>query len=139
MFRTRADVQGFIEEFEQGRLARDKWTHQAHLAAGFWYTSMLGPDRALDTMRARIQRHNESVGTPNTDSGGYHETVTRLYMTAIAHHVARNEEASFEESLALLLTSPLSASTWPLRYYSRQRLFSVEARRGWVEPDVSPL
>ena len=28
---------------------------------------------------------------------------------------------------------------WPLRFYSRERLFSVAARRGFVEPDLAPL
>jgi hypothetical protein len=139
MFRTRSEVESFIEEFEEGRLPKARWTHEAHLVTGFWYTSILGAEEALNIVRAGIQRHNESVGTPNTDSSGYHETITRLYMSAIARHVLRNREASFEESLALLLTSPLNSSTWPLRHYTRERLFSVEARRGWVEPDVLPL
>ena len=31
---------------------------------------------------------------------------------------------------------PLSReSGWPLRYYTKERLFSVEARRSWVAPD----
>ena len=28
---------------------------------------------------------------------------------------------------------------WPLTHWSRERLFSVEARRGWVDPDLKPL
>ena len=28
---------------------------------------------------------------------------------------------------------------WPLSFWSRARLFSVAARRGWVEPDLKPL
>jgi hypothetical protein len=28
---------------------------------------------------------------------------------------------------------------WPLRFYSRERLFSVEARRGHVEPDLAAV
>jgi hypothetical protein len=28
---------------------------------------------------------------------------------------------------------------WPLRFYSPKRLFSVEARRDLVPPDVAPL
>ena len=139
MLRTRSDVEAFIEEFEEGRLPKAKWTHEAHLVVGFWYTATLGANDALNTIRVRIQRHNESVGTPNTDSSGYHETITRLFMSAIAQHVAHNSGASFEESLALLLASPINASELPRRSYSHERLFSIEARRSWVEPDVSPL
>jgi hypothetical protein len=28
---------------------------------------------------------------------------------------------------------------WPLRFYSRERLFSVEARLSYIEPDLQPL
>ena len=28
---------------------------------------------------------------------------------------------------------------WPLRFYSAERLFSVEARRQFVPPDLAPL
>jgi len=30
-------------------------------------------------------------------------------------------------------------SDLPRRYYSRERLFSAQARREWVEPDLVPL
>jgi hypothetical protein len=39
----------------------------------------------------------------------------------------------------LLLGSPQGRREWPLRFYSRERLFSVEARLGWVEPDLEAL
>ena len=37
-----------------------------------------------------------------------------------------------------LLESPIGRRDWPLRFWSRARLMSVEARRGWVEPDLAP-
>ena len=38
-----------------------------------------------------------------------------------------------------LLASETGSRNWPLRFYSRERLFSVEARRGFVQPDRAPL
>ena len=35
-----------------------------------------------------------------------------------------------------LLLSPMGRRDWPLRFYSRERLFSVEARLTRVEPDL---
>jgi hypothetical protein len=136
MFRNRSDVESFISEFELGCLPKHRWTHEAHVVAGFWYTWTVGHDMALATIRTGIKRHNEAAGTPNTDSSGYHETITRLYMNAIAKHVRQYKSASFEEALTALLLSPMTENTWPLRYFSRERLFSVEARRTWVEPDL---
>lgn len=136
---TREQVAAFIAEFEGCRLSKLQWTHQAHLTAGFWYVSQLGATDALQVIRSNIRRHNESVGTANTDTGGYHESITRLYLMAIDRHIRANQGQSFESTLQALLESDLGSSTWPLTYYSRERLFSVAARRGWVEPDVQNL
>ena len=135
---SHAAVASFIERFERGEVTKAEWTHQAHLVAGYWYVTKLGAEQAIAEMRRRIRFHNESVGTANTDSGGYHESITRLYVHGIAALRARQAAASFEDGLSALLASPMTSSSWPLQHYSRERLFSVEARRGWVEPDLLP-
>ena len=38
-----------------------------------------------------------------------------------------------------LLFSPMGRRDWPLRFYSAERLFSVEARRHFVPPDLASL
>lgn len=139
MLKTYEGVANFIVEFENCRLPKSRWTHEAHLVAGFWYLNRHPFPEALDQVRERIRRHNESVGTANTDSTGYHETITRLYMTVMAAHMAEHPTLAFGECLAALLASPLSNSGWPLMHYTRERLFSVEARRRWLEPDLRPI
>jgi hypothetical protein len=62
-----------------------------------------------------------------------------LYLTVIAGHKQRHRGLPFESSLKLLLASPLADSKWPLLYYTPERLFSVQARRVWIEPDLKPL
>ena len=136
---TLEQLTDFMRDFEACRLPKARWTHEAHLTAGFWYASRHPPAAALDLVRARIRAHNESVGTPNTDSSGYHETITRLYVSAIAHHLEQHRAVPLLESLRRLLASPLAQRDWPLQHYSRERLFSVAARRGWVEPDLLPM
>jgi len=38
-----------------------------------------------------------------------------------------------------LLLSPMGRRDWPLRFYTRERLLSVEARREFVRPDIAAL
>jgi hypothetical protein len=135
----RREVEAFIGLFESLRLPRERWTHEAHLTAGFWYAWHVPMPAALDEVRRRIRAHNEAVGTANTDTGGYHESITRLYMEAIARHVAGHRAQGFDDALRLLLASPIAARGWPLQHYSPERLFSVAARREWLEPDLSPI
>ena len=130
------DIAAFIRAFETCTLPKPRWTHRAHLLVGLWYLSKHTPEAALHILRARIRAYNEAVGTANTDDSGYHETLTRFYLDGIAAHIAQHRNEPLAKSLALLLQTPLARSDWPLRYYSRERLFSVRARQQWVEPDL---
>ncbi len=132
------DLEAFVREFESCRLPKARWTHAAHLTIGLWYLSRQPFGEALAEVRTRIRRYNESVGTANTDDGGYHETLTKLFLLGIREHAAAHPGETLPAVLAALLASPLADSAWPLRYYSRQRLFSVAARRDWLAPDLAP-
>ena len=47
--------------------------------------------------------------------------------------------APLHELVNDLLLSPMGRRDWPLRFYSRERLFSVEARTRHVDPDLASL
>ena len=134
-----ADLPGFIDEFERGTLPKARWTHEAHLLVALSYLWRHDAAQALATLRARISAYNDAVGTVNSDTSGYHETLTRLYVHALQLHRAAVPGESLRDSFRRLLDSPVARRDWPLSLYSRERLFSAAARRGWVEPDLRPL
>jgi len=138
MFATAQDIEAFVRDFEALRLPKPRWTHHAHLVVGLWYLTQYSADDALAIVRQRIRAYNEAVGTANTDNSGYHETLTRLFLRGIAAHISSHRGQPLPSSLALLLQSPLAHKDWPLSFYSRERLFSVAARHGWLEPDLTP-
>ena len=120
-----------------GNLA-DVRHHEAHLAATT-YLLLRRPDIDLDKeLPAIIRRYNESVGGVNSDTEGYHETITRAFLSGVRLFLSEADagEPAHELVNELLLT-PMGRRDWPLRFYSRERLFSVEARRGFVPPDVA--
>ena len=137
--KTFAALSSFIEDFEARRLPKARWTHEGHLVAGLWYVWHYGPAEALERLRVRIRGHNTSVGTANTDSSGYHETITRLYVEEIGKLCIASQGSAFEEVMAKLLSSPMSKSDWPLSFYSAEQLFSVQARREWVPSERKHL
>ena len=106
---------------------------------GVWYVWHLGLDEALPVVRSRIRAYNEAVGTPNTDEGGYHETLTRFYLTRIAQLLRLHPAESLAQIQSRVPRSTCFGRAAPLRHYSRERLFSVQARRQWLEPDRAPL
>ena len=133
-----------IERIGEGLLActlpRDDWTHEAHLAATA-YLLTRRPDIDLDRqLPGIIRRYNESVGGVNSDSEGYHETITRLFLRGVRLFLAESDTGEpLHELVNELLLSPMARRDWPLRFYSRERLFSAEARRAFVTPDLAAL
>ena len=138
MFATTQDIEAFIRDFEACVLPKPRWTHHAHLVVGIWYLTHHSADDALAIVRRRIRAYNEAVGTANTETSGYHETLTRLFLRGISAHLSAYSGESLPSSLALLLQSPLANKDWPLSFYTRERLFSGAARHGWLEPDLTP-
>lgn len=120
-------------------LPRPEWTHEAHLAACLWLVAErpdVQPERDLPDI---IRAYNVSVGGVNDDTQGYHETLTQLYIRGVRLFLAACPEQGLLERVNALLASPMARRDWPLRFYSRELLFSVVARRDWVEPDVCPI
>ena len=139
-FASDAEIEHIGEGMVALTLARAEWTHEAHLATTT-YLLLKRPDIDLDKeLPDLIRRYNESVGGVNSDSEGYHETITRVFLHGVRLFL---EEADATEPLHelvnQLLLSPMGRRDWPLRFYSRERLFSVDARRHFVEPDLRAL
>jgi hypothetical protein len=80
------------------------------------------------------------VGGVNSDSEGYHETITRVFLRGVRLFLAEADpKEPLYELVNELLLSPMGRRDWPLRFYSPQRLFSVEARRNLVRPDIASI
>ena len=120
-------------------LPKEQWTHHAHLRSGLWHVSEHGAVTALALLRERIRAFNDSVGTVNSDTSGYHETITRFYVTVIDRFLSVADRHADLDALARQLIEAHGDRRLPLRHYSEARLFSVVARRSWVEPDLRPI
>jgi len=120
-------------------LAREEWTHEAHLAACL-YLLARRPDIDVDaSIPGLISRFNESVGGVNDDHNGYHDTITRTYVAGVRRFLREEASGDLTADVNALLAGEAGNRDWPLRFYSRELLFSVEARRRFVEPDRAPL
>jgi hypothetical protein len=140
LFASDAEIEHLGEGLLARTLRREEWTHEAHLAATT-YLLLRRPDVDLDTQLAGIiRRFNESVGGVNSDSEGYHETITRVSLDGVRLFLAEADPGEpLHELVNELLLSPMGRRDWPLRFYSPALLFSVEARRNFVPPDLAAL
>jgi hypothetical protein len=140
LFRSDAEIERIGEGLLARTQPRDDWTHEAHLAATT-YLLLKRPDIDLDAQLPDIiRKYNESVGGVNSDSEGYHETITRTFLRGVRLFLAEADlHEPLHELVNELLLSPMGRRDWPLRFYTPQRLFSVEARRDWVRPDIASI
>ena len=138
-FSSEAEIARVAEKFLDRSLPKPEWTHTAHLAVTLW---LIRHRPALDLdqkLPALIRAYNEASGTANTDSGGYHDTITRASLAALRAWLAGSGDAPLHDILDRLLATPLGNANWLLEYWSRERLFSVAARRSWLPPDLKAL
>lgn len=139
LFPSDAAVRRIGEGLLDRSLPKADWTHEAHLAACAWLV-LERPDIALETeLPGIISSYNLAVGGENSDSAGYHETLTQLYIIGVRRFLTGCAAEGLLAKVNALLTSEMSARDWPFSFYSREVLFSVPARRGWVDPDLAAI
>lgn len=139
LFERDSDIRTIGEGLLARTLPRAAWTHEAHLGACLWLLSER-PDIDVDAEIATIiSRYNESVGGVNDDHGGYHHSITCAYVAGVRLFLSETDEAGLAARVNAMLMSDVGRRDWPLRFYSRDLLFSIPARRGFVEPDLAPL
>lgn len=134
-YQTEAAIRRIAAGLLDRTLPRADWTHEAHLAA---VSVLILEHPELDLPRDLpmiIAGYNEKVGGRNSDTEGYHETITQYWIAAARAFHAAQPWGSLLERVNRFIASPQGRRDAPLRHFSRGRLFSVEARRHLVEPD----
>jgi hypothetical protein len=137
LFTTDAEIEHLGEGLLACTASREEWTHEAHLGATT-YLLLRRSDIDLDEeLPGIIRRFNESLGGVNSDTEGYHETITRSFLHGVRLFLnSADVSRPLWQLVNELLESRIGRRDWPLRFYSRERLFSVEARCKYVAPDL---
>ena len=119
-------------------LPKAEWTHAAHFAAAAWVLRRPDMEASRD-MPGLIRAYNEATGVHNTDTTGYHETITLASLRAARAWLRGRRGVPTYEALNELLAAEYGRSDWLLGYWSKAVLFSREARTAWVDPDLRAL
>ena len=115
------------------------WTHAAHFATVLWVLRHRPEPPAEAQMPPMIRAYNEACGNMNTDTTGFHATITRASVEVARHFLSQHPSEPLHEVVDRLMGTPLGRSDWILAHWSQGRLFTVEARRAWVGPDLMAL
>src|SRR6266481_8139492 len=130
-----SELQRFVDAWKAGRLPKAQWTHAAHVALAAYFAFDHAAAATFAIMKAGILHHNTSVGTPNTEDNGYHETLTRFWSSEIGEFVRAGRYGSRLGAVRAAVSAFGSDRDRFRRFYSFDVVRDRRARREWVAPD----
>ena len=128
------EIAEVVGTFEDATITRDKWKHAEHLTVALHYLSLYDIEEATTKMRDGIFKLLGMFGVDLSKEMPYHETLTVFWMRTVAEFNDSKNGASFVDKANELVATYDKA--YPLRFYSREYLFSDEARARFVEADL---
>jgi hypothetical protein len=136
LYESLDEMEAVVLGFESCRLAPSEFTHTAHLTVALWYLSGLTVAQAAERMRTGLYRFLDHHGLGHEK---YNQTIT-LFWLKITNRAL--DAAGINRPLVEIANEVIARfgnSQLIFDYYSRERIFSEEAKREWVEPDLKPL
>ena len=129
---TDSDLQ-LRRQFETKTLANDAFGHREHVRLTWGYLTCEAPD----AVAARLCHGLLELATSHGVAQRFHYTLTIVWVRLIESARRSHPDSPFD---TLVEQCPwLLDKDAPLAYYTRDHLFSDDARARWVEPDQMPL
>lgn len=137
-YKTRKEIEDLVNAFETATISRDAWKHAEHLIVALFYVSTSDlPTATLKMKDGIFNLLTNGFGVDLSKEMPYHETLTQFWMLVVARfhnaHPGPDLAATADELVTLF------DKDYPLRFYSRDYLFSDTARSEFAEPDLVPL
>ena len=130
------DETEFARAFERGEIRHEVFHHPEHLRVAWVY---LAECSNLTEAEARMRESLRSFAARAGHSGKYHDTLTIFWVRLLASARGAFQNPPIQLAEVLSAHPYLLDKNAPLAYYSRQRLFSNEARATWIAPDLKAL
>ncbi len=134
-FKNEGEIRDMVRSFEEGEISREEWRHAEHLTVALYYLSHYDIETATMKMRDGIFNLLRSFAVDLTKEMPYHETLTIFWMRTIAEFSSSRNNISLLEKANSLVE--VFDKNYPLRFYSREVLFSEDARKEFIEGDLT--
>jgi len=126
------EIEAVVNGFESCEISKGAFSHRSHLTVAVWYVK-LNQDDATERLRAGLLRFLDHHGVGREK---YNETLTRFWLECVRRLIkGLNGDPGLLETTNVVI-EVLADSRLPLEYYSAERLWSEEARVGWIQPDL---
>ena len=134
-YTTENELSAVVRDFENGTIAREDWGHGEHLTVALYYLSHHDFEAALVKMRDGIFNLLRAFEVDLKKEMPYHETMTIFWLRTVNDFKNSKNGASMLETCNELVEK--FDKDYPLRFYSREVLFSDEARQTFVNADLN--
>lgn len=137
-------IETLVDLFENHKLPKEMWTNDWHIMVWIYYSLnaklwLCTIDNIMELLRNNIKSHNKSVWVENTIKSWYHETITRFWKEILTAFVMNQDTSDMHTITNDFLQTDKSKSEYIFEFYSKELLFSLEARRDFVEPDIQSI
>jgi hypothetical protein len=137
-YASEAELTEIVRKFEDATIGRDDWKHAEHMVVALFYLRDNDMETATEKMRSGILTLLvKGFEVDLAKEMPYHETITVFWMRLVANYLSATNGRSLLEKANEL--AGLYDKDYPLRFYSRDLLFSDRARAEYVEPDLLML
>jgi hypothetical protein len=134
-YESKEDIEKLVAAFEDASIARGVWKHAEHLVVALYYATKFDLEAATNRMRDGLfNLLTEGFKVDLTKEMPYHETLTVFWMKTVDEFSRSTNGMPLHEKANSLIET--FDKDYPLKFYSREYLFSDEARARFVEPDV---
>lgn len=134
-FESEKEIRDLVRSFEEATVSRDDWRHAEHLVVGLYYLDRHGMETATAKMRDGIfNLLTRGFSVDLTKEMPYHETLTVFWMRTTDQFNSSKDGASLMQKANEIVET--YDKDYPLKFYSRDLLFSDKARAGFVESDL---
>jgi hypothetical protein len=134
-YKSEKDVLDLVRSFEDASIQHDDWKHAEHLIVALYYVSNYNVEMAVEKMRSGIL--NLLANGFKVDllkEMPYHETITVFWIRTLAAFQASSNGRPVGEKIDEMINR--FDKDYLLSFYSREFLFSDEARTTFVDPDI---
>ena len=133
MYTNAAEIIATVEGFESCRTGKDSFKHQDHLIVAAFYLQQLSVADAISRMRHNLLQF---LDHHHVDRQKYNETITVFWCALVADLLNKLPPDSTLVEKSNAVVESLDDSSLVFEYYSRERLFSDEARQTFMRPDL---
>ncbi len=134
-YASESGILDLVRSFEDATISRDDWKHAEHLTMALYYLMHHDIETATEKIKKGIFNLLRSFDIDLSKEMPYHETLTVFWMRTVADFNTTKNGVSFVEKANELVEK--YDKDYPLRFYSREYLFSDEARTKFVVGDLN--